>query len=92
MNRETPERALRIAGWSTIAIAAGHLLGLLWAWSFFRAVRHRARDAPARRPGCRAALRPDADHGRGLPGRSASTRCQEPAICAGCRCCGRRWS
>lgn len=36
MNRQT-RNALRIAGWSTIAIAAGHVLALLWAWSFFRA-------------------------------------------------------
>lgn len=31
-------RALRIAGWATIAIAAGHLVGLIWAWSFFRSL------------------------------------------------------
>lgn len=31
-------RTLRIAGWSNIAIAAGHVIGLIWAWSFFRSV------------------------------------------------------
>ncbi|MDQ3723639.1 MAG: hypothetical protein M3376_11405 [Actinomycetota bacterium] len=31
-------RALRIAAWSNIAIAAAHAIGLIWAWSFFRAV------------------------------------------------------
>lgn len=28
---------LRIAGWSNVAIAAAHVIGLIWAWSFFRA-------------------------------------------------------
>lgn len=30
--------ALRIAGWSSITIAAAHVIGLIWAWSFFAAV------------------------------------------------------
>ncbi len=45
MTNETPAsarlpalRALRIAGWSNIAIATAHVIGLIWAWSFFRAV------------------------------------------------------
>ena len=29
---------LRIAGWSNVAMAAVHVIGLIWAWSFFRAV------------------------------------------------------
>lgn len=31
-------RALRLAGWANIAIAAGHVVGLIWAWSMFRFV------------------------------------------------------
>jgi len=31
-------RALRAAGWANIAIAAAHVIGLIWAWSMFRAV------------------------------------------------------
>lgn len=31
-------RTLRIAGWSNITIAACHVVGLIWAWSVFRAV------------------------------------------------------
>ncbi len=31
-------RALRIGGRANLVIAAGHVIGLLWAWSFFRAV------------------------------------------------------
>ncbi|MGI8595263.1 MAG: hypothetical protein ACR2ML_13035 [Solirubrobacteraceae bacterium] len=31
-------RALRMAGWSNIAIAAAHVTGLIWAWSSFRSV------------------------------------------------------
>ena len=31
-------RALRIAGWANITIAAGQAIGLIWAWSMFRAV------------------------------------------------------
>jgi hypothetical protein len=31
-------RALRIGGWANLVIAAGHVIGLLWAWSLFRAV------------------------------------------------------
>jgi len=30
--------ALRIAGWSSIVIAAAHAAGLIWAWSFFTSV------------------------------------------------------
>lgn len=33
-----PKRTLRIAGWSNIAIAAAHAIGLIWAWTFFAAV------------------------------------------------------
>ncbi len=31
-------RALRAAGWANIAIAAAQTIGLVWAWSMFRAV------------------------------------------------------
>jgi len=31
-------RALRVAGWANLAIAAAHVIGLIWAWSMFRAV------------------------------------------------------
>jgi len=31
-------RALRAAGWANIAIAAAQTIGLIWAWSMFRAV------------------------------------------------------
>lgn len=31
-------RALRFGGWANLVIAAAHALGLLWAWSMFRAV------------------------------------------------------
>jgi len=31
-------RALRIGGRANLAIAAGHVIGLIWAWSVFRAV------------------------------------------------------
>ncbi len=34
----SPAITLRIAGWSNIAIAAGHVIGLIWAWSFFGSV------------------------------------------------------
>ena len=30
--------ALKAAGWANIAIAAAHVIGLIWAWSMFRAV------------------------------------------------------
>jgi len=32
------QRALRAAGWANIAIAAAQTIGLIWAWSMFRAV------------------------------------------------------
>jgi len=32
------QHALRIGGWANLAIAAAHLIGLIWAWSMFRAV------------------------------------------------------
>ncbi len=32
------QRALMIGGWANLGIAAAHLVGLLWAWSMFRAV------------------------------------------------------
>ncbi len=31
-------RALRAAGWANISIAAAQAIGLIWAWSMFRAV------------------------------------------------------
>jgi len=31
-------RALRTAGWANLAIAAAQAIGLIWAWSMFRAV------------------------------------------------------
>jgi hypothetical protein len=31
-------RALRFGGWVNLVIAAAHTIGLLWAWSMFRAV------------------------------------------------------
>lgn len=31
-------RALRIGGWSNLVIAAGHVIGLIWAWSLFGTV------------------------------------------------------
>lgn len=31
-------RALQVAGWANIMIAAGQAIGLIWAWSMFRAV------------------------------------------------------
>ena len=32
------QRALRIGGWTNIVLAAGHVVGLIWAYSVFRAV------------------------------------------------------
>ncbi len=34
----SPAITLRIAGWSNTAIAAGHVIGLIWAWGFFGSV------------------------------------------------------
>ncbi len=31
-------RALRFGGWANLVIAAAHAIGLLWAWTMFRAV------------------------------------------------------
>ncbi len=31
-------RALRIGGWANLVFAAGHVIGLMWAWTVFRAV------------------------------------------------------
>ena len=36
--RPAAARALRIGGRANLVIAAGHVIGLLWAWSMFRAV------------------------------------------------------
>jgi hypothetical protein len=33
-----PRHALRIGGWANAAIATAHVIGLIWAWSMFRAV------------------------------------------------------
>jgi len=36
--RVPARRALRFGGWANLVIAAAHAIGLLWAWSMFRAV------------------------------------------------------
>ncbi len=39
-------RALKIGGWTNLAIAATHVIGLIWAWSFFRwvGIEHEMRE------------------------------------------------
>ena len=36
--RRSAQRALEIGGWTNIVLAAGHVVGLIWAYSVFRAV------------------------------------------------------
>jgi len=36
--KPSASRALRIGGWANMAIAAAHVIGLIWAWPMFRAV------------------------------------------------------
>ena len=92
MNRQPPARALRFAGWTNIALAAGHVLGLIWAYSFFRAVgieqdmRRLAEQGGAALPYVVTLI---VAAGFFVFG---STDCQAPASCAACRCCGPHWS
>ena len=37
-SRRSAQRALEIGGWTNIVLAAGHVVGLIWAYSVFRAV------------------------------------------------------
>ena len=37
-HRRSTERALEIGGWMNIVLATGHVVGLIWAYSVFRAV------------------------------------------------------